>query len=53
MRLKFLAQVEIERRLTQMSFDFEISDLERKIVKELSAGSVRAVCLEIILGTFS
>jgi hypothetical protein len=48
-RLKSLAQVEIERRLAQMSFDFEMSDLERKIVKALSAGSVCAVGLEIIL----
>ncbi len=50
MRLKSLAQFEIERRLTQMSFDFDMSDLERKVVKVLSAGSVRAVGLEIILG---
>jgi hypothetical protein len=32
-----------------MSFDFDTSDLEIKIVKALSAGSVRAVGLEIIL----
>ena len=32
-----------------MSFDFDMSDLERKIVKALSVGSVRAVDLEIIL----
>ncbi len=49
-RLKSLAQVEIERRRAQMSFDFDMSDLERKIFKALSAGSVRAVGLEIILG---
>ncbi len=50
MRLKSLAQVEIERRLAQMSFDFEMSDFKRKIVKALSAGSVCAVGLEIFLG---
>jgi hypothetical protein len=33
-----------------MSFDFDMSDLERKNVKALSAGSVCAVGLEIILG---
>jgi hypothetical protein len=32
-----------------MSFDFEMSDLERENFKALSAGSVRAVDLEIIL----
>ncbi len=49
-RLKSLAQVEIERRRAQMLFDFEMSDLERKSFKALSAGSARAVGLEIILG---
>ncbi len=49
MHLESLAQVEIESRLAQMSFYFDISDLERKIVKALSAGSVRAVGPEIIL----
>jgi ABC-type Na+ transport system ATPase subunit NatA len=49
-RLESLAQVEIERHRAQMSFDFDMSDLERKIVKALSAGSFRAVDLEIILG---
>ncbi len=47
--LESLAQVEIDRRRAQMSFDFEMSDMERKSVKAPSAGSVRAVDLEIIL----
>ncbi len=50
MRLKSLVQVEIERRLAQMSFDFDMPPLERKNFKALSAGSVRAVDLETILG---
>jgi hypothetical protein len=50
LRPESLAQVEIERRRAQLSFDFDMSDLERKIVKVLSAGRVRAVDLEIILG---
>lgn len=49
-RLESLAQIEIERRRRQMEFDFNVSDLERKIVNALSSGSVRAVGPEIILG---
>ena len=49
-RLESLAQIEIERRQRQMEFDFNVSDLERKIVNALSSGSVRAVGPEIILG---
>jgi transposase len=50
LRLESLAQLEIERRRPQVSFDFDMSDLERKIIKALSSGSIRAVGPEIILG---
>jgi hypothetical protein len=33
-------KVQIESRRSQMSFDFDMSDLERKIVKALGAGAV-------------
>ena len=50
-RLESVARVEIERRRAQMSFNFDVSELEKELVKALSSGSVRAVGPEIILGS--